>query len=222
MKILKETKYTYLESHWKHNRNICLILLGIAIILLIVRIWYVALPLFLASSAFYNRGRHWKQGIKGEKAVAAVLSKLDDSHYLLNDVKLYPKTGNIDHIILCPKGIFAIETKNYHGEIACNRDEWYKKSRRRNFPIRSVSEEAKRHASYLKTFLKKTTEFKEQVNPIAVFTCPEIVLKLRRPTIPILRMNELIEYINNTQPATLLSEPQLKSIAQSILKHASG
>ena len=221
MQILKETKYTYLESHWKRNRNICLILLGIAIILLIVQIWYAALPLFLASIAFYTRGRSWKQGIKGEKAVAKVLSKLDDSCYLLNDVKLHPKAGNIDHIILCPKGIFAIETKNYHGEIGCNRDEWYKKKRRgRKFPIESVSKEAKRHATYLKTFLEKTTEFKMQVNPIVVFTRPEVKLKLQGATIPILRMNELTKCISNTQPATFLSELQLNSIAQSILKHA--
>ena len=219
MNVLKETKHTYLESRWKRNRNTCLILLGIALILIVVRIWYVALPLFFASSAFYNKGRHWKQGIKGEKAVAEMLSKLDNSHYLLHDVKLYPKGGNIDHIILCPKGIFAIETKNYRGVISCNQDEWYKKSGRRKFPIKSVTKEAKSHAYYLETFLRKTTGFEAQVHPIVVFTYPGMALKLRRPTTPILRINELIEYINNTQPATFLSEPQLKSIAQSILKH---
>jgi hypothetical protein len=48
-----------------------------------------------------------------------VLKRLDDSHYLINDVILPSSRGNIDHILLTPKGIFAIETKHWDGEIIC-------------------------------------------------------------------------------------------------------
>ena len=66
---------------------------------------------------------------------------------------LYPKAGNIDHIVLGPNGIFVIETKNYKGEISCYGDVWHGDYDTESYPIKSVSKQAKRNAVTLKRFI---------------------------------------------------------------------
>lgn len=67
-------------------------------------------------------------GKKGEQSVFKVLLKLSDDYHILNDVVFQTNKGTtqIDHIVVSRYGIFAIETKNYRGEIYGddNRDNW--------------------------------------------------------------------------------------------------
>jgi len=66
-------------------------------------------------------------GLNGERQVIANISnKLGDEHSLFNDVMLRDgKTrGNIDHIIVGPRGIFAIETKNFSEHQSVYLDNW--------------------------------------------------------------------------------------------------
>lgn len=60
----------------------------------------------------------WK-GKKGEKAVRNVLRRLSDEYNVLDDVVLKTAHGTtqIDHVVVSRYGVFAIETKNYRGEI---------------------------------------------------------------------------------------------------------
>jgi len=132
----------------------------------------------------------------GEKEVTIALQELDDSYYLLNDVVLYPKHGNIDHIVLGQNGIFVIETKNYKGEVGCKEDEWYQltyppKKRgggRRKRPVKkplpSISKQAKRNATTLKSFIEKHIEDinlktrQIEVNSIVAFVNPNLDLNV--------------------------------------------
>ncbi|MBU8878248.1 NERD domain-containing protein [Bacillus sp. FJAT-29790] len=61
------------------------------------------------------------KGLAGEKQVIKTLSALDPATYtILNDLYIPTengKTSQIDHLVLSPKGIFVIETKNYTGWI---------------------------------------------------------------------------------------------------------
>ncbi|MHA1492271.1 MAG: nuclease-related domain-containing protein [Promethearchaeota archaeon] len=65
-------------------------------------------------------------GAMGEEAVISVLSKLNDSYYVFNDITLalpqtifwkkhqeYIRSAQIDHLVIGPSGIFIIETKNW-------------------------------------------------------------------------------------------------------------
>lgn len=57
--------------------------------------------------------RGWRKGVEGERAVARVLEGLRDAGwFVFHDV--FPREGeawNIDHILVGPGGIFAVETK---------------------------------------------------------------------------------------------------------------
>ena len=60
--------------------------------------------------------------------VSAILSQLPDEYTVLNDLVFRTEKGTtqIDHVVVSKYGVFAIETKNYRGEIYGddNRQEW--------------------------------------------------------------------------------------------------
>ena len=76
--------------------------------------------------AWYNSAR--QKGKRGEMRVSTILSQLPDEYTILNDLvfKTEKGTTQIDHIVVSKYGVFAIETKNYRGEIYGddNRQEW--------------------------------------------------------------------------------------------------
>lgn len=75
---------------------------------------------------WYNSPR--QKGKRGEMRVYKKLLELTDEYYIFNDVILDTGQGTtqIDHIVVSKYGVFAIETKNYRGEIYGNdnRDNW--------------------------------------------------------------------------------------------------
>jgi len=66
---------------------------------------------------FLRRYRSYRWGIEGEEKVTLLLQRsLGDYYYLVNDVVYTDRSGNkrnIDHIVLGPNAVFAIETKNW-------------------------------------------------------------------------------------------------------------
>jgi len=68
------------------------------------------------------------KGKVGEIRVHNILSQLPDDYTVLDDVVLRTANGTtqIDHVVVSKYGVFAIETKNYRGEIYGNddRQEW--------------------------------------------------------------------------------------------------
>jgi hypothetical protein len=65
----------------------------------------------------YERERNkWRKGAVGECMVADVLSALSEEYSVINDVTT--ASGNLDHVVVGPTGVFAIETKNWRGLVA--------------------------------------------------------------------------------------------------------
>jgi hypothetical protein len=87
-----------------------------------------ALGLLLAAFYYFFlfQCRIWRAGIIGEQRVAnTLLSSLSDEYSLFNNVKLKGMgDGDIDHIVIGPTGIFAMETKNWRGRISFWGDDW--------------------------------------------------------------------------------------------------
>ena len=87
---------------------------GIILIVLVVA--------FIVWQAIRNTPEH--KGKEGELHVHNILAQLPEDYTILDDVVL--KTGNgttqIDHVVVSRYGVFAIETKNYRGDIYGNDD----------------------------------------------------------------------------------------------------
>ena len=150
--------------------------LGIILIVLVVA--------FIVWQAIRNTPEH--TGKEGELRVHNILAQLPEDYTILDDVML--KTGKgttqIDHVVVSRYGVFAIETKNYRGDIYGNDDrqqwtqvivtdvtymkKWYKtytyvtKNRFYNPVKQSVS-----HANAIKRTLGAWSNLK--VVPIVVF-----------------------------------------------------
>ena len=89
----------------------------------LIIIFIIALAIYLA---WYNSAR--QKGKRGEMRVFSILSQLPNEYTILNDLVFRTEKGTtqIDHVVVSKYGVFAIETKNYRGEIYGddNRQEW--------------------------------------------------------------------------------------------------
>jgi len=66
-----------------------------------------------------------EQGAEGEGAVSGALSWwLSKTYNFFDDVVLEVRPGEfiqLDHIVICPAGVFILETKTWSGSVICNR-----------------------------------------------------------------------------------------------------
>ncbi len=243
MRVLKESG-SYLQEQAKSNRNRAFIIFIIAggillyssftvgfgfSIYLFIIIFGIGLP-FLKSYANYTGGS------QAEKLIAQSLQNLNDNYFLINDMKLPESRGNIDHIVLGQNGIFVIETKNYSGKIICNGDEWIRHYESglgismgrnvyfkpdRNYSIGSPSRQVKRNAVKVKQIIDSSKIFKKPfrlwVEGIVVFTNPNVELQLSKATVPILKVDDLYNYIKGKKSGITFSSQELESIGNAIL-----
>ena len=230
MQVLKGAKHEHAENKIRQNKESAKNYFLIGFFLLI---FTVIFPLSLIGSViafaialvYLQQNYSWTRGKSGEIQVAATLQQLDDSYYLLNDVVLDTKYGNIDHIVLGQNGIFVIETKHYNIGVGCNEDEWYLLTHSGKRRIQSISKQAKRNAKTLKDFIERHTVeagLKSRylfVNSIIAFVHPELTTKLYKPTVPVMKAYELPEFIKNVKTDARFSDSELKNYGDIILHH---
>ena len=236
MKVLK-AQGNYLRKNATRNSIIgSMFLIGFLILLLssFYTSFYTPLGIFslflslislIVGMGFFRKSMFYSRGIQGEEEVGRALSALDDSYTLINDVNLSDGYGNIDHIVLAPNGVFVIETKNYCGVIVCVGDRWLRHYpgafRRRNFDLGSPSKQVKRNALRVKKFIESLEPFRNiniWVDGVVVFANPKVQLHLKGPTVPILRSNELPNYILTRKLNYNLSSPEIEQIGRAILR----
>jgi Nuclease-related domain len=65
----------------------------------------------------------WQRGAAGERHVARLLEPLVQQGWGVNhDLRVPGSKANIDHVVVGPPGIFAIDTKNYRGRLRLSCD----------------------------------------------------------------------------------------------------
>lgn len=172
---------------------------------------------------YLKKYQNCKQGMEGEKRVRQFLeSKLDDSYYLVDDIEYVNDRGrkeNIDHIVLGPNGIFAIETKDYRGRITCKGSYWAVP-----FPFgRSPSRQAKGNAYWAKRAIDASGALQNLsvwVDPIVVFSNPDVELETVEPEVEVIKLEGLADSITSYDNGYSFSPDQLKAIMDGILKKA--
>jgi len=157
-----------------------------------------------------------RKGIQGEESVTWELSHLSDDFLLLNDVMVSGGSGNIDHIIVGPTGIFVIETKNYSGKYVCYGDKWFFQGRRQKYNVSSVSVQARNNARVLANLLH-TSGFTVEVNPIIVFAHPSVQLWLHSPTVPVLKRGYVCNFVQGQKPSFQLTSAYSQKVVDKIL-----
>ena len=161
----------------------------------------------------YNNSRRWMKGSKGEKLVAKYLKKLSKEYYVFNDVTLPVKRGNIDHIVVGPNGIFAIETKNISGLFIIDDDEWYYKShyevqKAESQPGKQIKNNVVILLDYLNSNGVNTKKF--WINSIVALNNPNIIIEETPKHYDIVQPSEITKFITNTNKT--LNRHTLKTI----------
>jgi hypothetical protein len=169
----------------------------------------------------------YTKGLIGEKRVTEALKRLEYDNYLINDVTLDAAFGNIDHILVSRYGIFIIETKNWDGEIVCDGDNWNRHYEHENnffdLEIKSISKRVKGNAKKLRLLIESkifNNLMTVWVEGIIVFTNSSTKLKIIHPTVPVMTVDDLNDYITRQQPLIKFSSKDLESIANLIHKYA--
>jgi len=137
---------------------------------------FLALAVAVAAATNYSRDRlgNYLKGARGEEAVARALDRLPADWHVFHGVALDDtplSTGggaDIDHVVVAPHAIFAIETKNWSGAISATRDTLLCDGQP---PDRDPLEQAKAAASGLRQRLADATGGKTHERPIIPIVC---------------------------------------------------
>jgi hypothetical protein len=69
------------------------------------------------ADAYSKRAVDARRGAVAEEAVGNLLGELPEGFFVVHDI--ISKRGNIDHIVISPKGILTVETKSHKGVVSC-------------------------------------------------------------------------------------------------------
>lgn len=143
----------------------------------------------------------WEQGLEGEQTVAKELEKLPDSYYVIHDViaEWKGRKAQIDHVVIGPTGVFAIETKSLGGDLRPHPDGWLQ--------ARTLIKSPQRQSQYGANILSKFLEHKVQA-VVTLTNSRARWLGGHDPICPVIYSPQLTSYILN-QPQILQDTPAL-------------
>jgi len=178
-----------LESR-RNRRRIITLLIGIALILVLiflsqrVPIWtkgtaaaIILPPLIIVAmkllEAFGNKTeKHQRRrrndagrGAVGEEKVGEILAALTEGYVVLHDVAC--PYGNIDHVVVGPNGVFAVETKSHAGRVKMADGKLLVNG---ELPEKDFIAQALRNALWLRYLLKEKLGLEIFVQAMVVFS----------------------------------------------------
>ena len=104
------------------------------------------------------------KGARGEERVAGILRALPDGYHVFND--FVAGRSHVDHVVVGPAGVFAVETKNWRGSVTIEEGHILVDGQ---LPSRAPLGQALREAALVKAALAKAG-WSGDVTPVLVFT----------------------------------------------------
>ena len=161
----------------------------------------------------------WFPTRRRQSAVTEALKVLPDDYAVVDDLLLPENKGYVDHLVIGPNGLFLIEARNYAGEVKCEGYEWYVNRRR----IPSVSRQAKNKAIAVRNSLAAPLAHRKEKIPsvvaVVVLTNQGAINKLYKPAVPVLRVEEVADFIQNHKPADFGNGPPSGEEIRAIFRH---
>jgi hypothetical protein len=173
-------------------------------------------------------------GLAGQHLVPQILSVLDNRYYLINNLNLPGRADDVDHIVIGPNGIFALETKNHRGRILWREGEWIQSKMSRgghpqpDAPMRDPAQQLKRNIDYLRWCINRTDPGLSRrtrlwIEGLVVFTHPAVAVDLPEEVLeslpfPVLRVRDLPAHITGHVPRRTHSTLEIRQII-SMLGH---
>lgn len=145
----------------------------------------------------------FNHGLQGEKTLQQVLQKLPDDYVAMYNVPVNG-SGDIDCLLVGPRGVFAIEVKSHKGIITYSENGWTQiKIGRRGTPYRGNLKDPRKQ---LLTTMHKFKDFLQKngvnvwIQPVIVFTNPETNLILEKDPKPaiVCKVEHLLDVISSS------------------------
>lgn len=215
-----------LKSTFKKRAGAGLVsaVIGVLIIAFFSQAALVGIILIVVGIVLISYGHKFHVGAVGESLVTKVLSSFPDDWYVFNDMIV--GRSQIDHIVVCPKGVYTIETKNYRGTIYGNaeKQEWFQVINEHKTPFYNPVKQGIGHSVALSKYLEDSGFHKVWVNTIVVFvvftevvfTEPSVELKVFSPKVPVIHQSKLSEFFNNQK--WVMNPDECAKIAKSVHK----
>ena len=175
-----------------------------------------------------------RAGLKGQNLLPQVLAGMSDDYYLLSNLNLPGRRDDIDHVVIGPNGIFALETKHHRGRIHLREGHWYQSKMSRaghlqpDTPIRDPVLQLKRNVDYLRTCINRTDRDLSHsthlwIEGAVIFTHPAVSLDLPEEVLagspfPVLRVRDLPAHIAHHGPRRPHPQAEVRQIL-SLLAH---
>jgi hypothetical protein len=208
-----------LDSAFKKRSGLGLVCVfgGGIILLFLTKVAVIGVILIAIGVVLIGEGHKFQVGAVGESRVAEVLTSFPDNWYIFNDINV--GRSQIDHIVVCPKGVYTIETKNYRGTIYGNakNQDW---SQVINYGYKTKFynpvKQGNGHSVALSKYLEENGFNKIWINTIVIFTKPRVKLKVYSPEVPVIYLSDLSEYFNEQKQ--VMSPSQCNKIAMCVSK----
>jgi Holliday junction resolvase-like predicted endonuclease len=166
----------------------------------------------------YRHGRYGE-----DRAADAFRDTLDGRWTLLRNWE-WPnqKWGDVDLILVGLRGVWAFEVKAYEGEIRNRGDHWERKGRWRWHRLsKQPGKQAKRNAARLKEYLEQQGIKCGWVQPVILWASEEGSLTLQDPAVPVWRVHEIQEHIEELWQGRPLSDNAVQEIVK-VLERKTG
>lgn len=180
---------------------------------------------FLCVSHFFKVRENLREhrfvsaGLKGELDVTHLLEKsLGNDTYILNDVNLKEgrNTAQIDHLVVSPRGIFVLETKNWRGEIRGDEQgpRWEQVRTPGARPVRLSNpvQQNRRHVDVLRARLESAGIAWPDVHSVIVMKSPSARWAITGQTVPILTPEGTAGFIAELPVATPHAEAEVDAV----------
>ncbi len=214
-KVLKQQESLTYTFKQRAGIGLGFAVVGMVILIFLKQLGFVGIILVILGIVLIGSGYKFQVGAVGEGRVAEILSSFPDDWYVFNDMIV--GRSQIDHIVVCPKGVYTIETKHYQGTIYGNaeKQEWFQIIKRKT-PFYNPVKQGIGHSVALSKYLEESGFNKVWVNTIVVFTEPSVKLKVFSPRVPVIHQSKLGEFLNNQKQA--MNPDECSKIAKCVQK----
>lgn len=163
-----------------------------------------------------EEGINYRKGAEGERLTADALSSLPDTYSVFHDLTHTRIFGNIDHIVVGPTGVFAIETKKWIGSVTLSGhgtltlDGKHDKTRHAKAILG--------RAANLKQKIEALADISTFVQAVMVFPTASVQVAPQTSSALAVRRVDLIEaYLTQPHPQRALTPQQVETVTRRLV-----
>ncbi len=241
-RVLGETAwYVTKQSIKKYQRQFLIIFLGAYFFALVLGFYLgfglnkhpylgIAILIFIAGAAVIGRllitrvidnlekkRIDFRKGAAGGALVGYILESLPVGYGVIHGLKPKPHYGDIDHVVVGPTGVYAIDTKNWRGVVTADgKGELLVNGKPTDKPeVRKLFD----RTMFIKDKIKALTALGPYVHGVMVFPSARVEARWRSTGhVHCITDEQLYDYIVENKKGKKLTKKDIESISRALLK----